>query len=90
MSTAEGTALKPSCQNGRRLSPKACIPLFISVFNPQGHIFTKHECSLVQKNKKDLYMIVQIPLNTCSYFFIFQFEHALKSPLLLKKRNNHS
>lgn len=35
--------------------------------------------------KTDLYMVVQIPLNTGSYFFIFQFEHALKSPLAFKK-----
>lgn len=49
MSTVEGTALKPSSQIGRLLSPEACIPVFISVFNLQGHIFTKRRAPLFEK-----------------------------------------
>lgn len=37
----------------------------------------------------DLYIFVEMPLNTGSYFFIFPFEHALESTLLLRKPNNH-
>lgn len=85
-STVRGTALKPRWSTSPPIILGSVCCSWISVFNQKERIWrglnSRSETSF------DVYIFVEMPLNTGSYFFICPLQPACQI-LLLKKLNNH-